>query len=285
MRPSNTVLLGGLAVVAVAAAAAHAAPSRNGLVAFVRCCGGPTGIYAVRPDGGGQRLIYRALHDDAPLTPAWSPNGKQIAYAPGAPSGGIWVMNANGTSRRRVVRGNGDAMFPTWSTDGTKIAFADLSRPGGRLRDIFVVRTNGTGLRRLAGGLVDDSRPAWAPDDSAIAYQRGRSVWTVRTNGTQQRLLVANASSPAWSPGATTLAFLRGGDPWIVKRNGTGAKRVVHETSPQIAVAWSPDGRWLVTAPIDRGDLVLVQANGATTKPLTREPGYFHAWPAWQRIR
>jgi TolB protein len=275
-----------LVALALAAVAVHAAgPSRNGLVAFVRCCGPGTGIYAVRPDGGGQRLLYRALHDDAPLTPAWSPNGKQIAYAPGAPLGGIWVMNANGTNRHRLVRGNGDALFPNWSTDGTKIVFEDLSRPGAHLHDIFVVRTNGTGLKRLAGAAGDEAQPAWAPDDSAIAYVRGRSIWTMRTDGTRQRRLVANAFSPAWSPGATTLAFVRGGDPWIVKRNGTGARRVVHEPAQQIAVAWSPDGRWLVTAPIDRGALVLVQANGATTKPLTREPGWFHAWPTWQRIR
>jgi len=275
-----------LAALALTAVAVHAAgPSRNGLVAFVRCCGTGTGIYAVRPDGGGQRLLYRALHDDAPLTPAWSPNGKQIAYAPGAPLGGIWVMNANGTNRRRIVRGNGDALFPTWSTDGTKIAFEDLARLGAHLHDIFVVRTNGTGLKRLAGAAVDEAQPAWAPDDSAIAYVRGRSIWTMRTDGTRQRRLVANAFSPAWSPGATTLAFVRGGDPWIARRNGTGAKRVVHEPAQQISVTWSPDGRWLVTAPIDRGALVLVQASGATTKPLTREPGWFHAWPSWQRLR
>jgi Tol biopolymer transport system component len=272
-------------VVALAAAAAHAALSRNGLVAFIRCCGPGTGIYAVRPDGGGQRLLYRALHDDAPLTPALSPSGKQIAYTPGAPLGGIWVMNANGTNRHRVVRGNGDALFPSWSTDGTKIAYTDLARPRARQHDIFVVRTNGTGLKRLAGAAADEAQPAWAPDDSAIAYVRGGSVWMMRTDGTRQRLLVANAFSPAWSPGATTLAFVRGGDRWIVKRSGTDAKRVVHEPARQISVTWSPDGRWLVTAPIDRGDLVLIRANGSTTQPLTHEPGYFHAWPSWQRLR
>ena len=71
-------------------------------------------------NGAGRRLIYRALHDDAPLTPAWSPNGKQIAYVPGAPLGGLWVMNANGTGRHRIVRGNGDPLFPSWSTDGNE---------------------------------------------------------------------------------------------------------------------------------------------------------------------
>jgi len=270
---------------ALLVAAVHTTPSHNGLVAFVRCCGGGTGIYAIRPDGGGQRLIYRALHDDAPLTPAWSPNGKQIAYAPGAPLGGLWVMNANGTNRRRIVRGNGDVLFPSWSPDGTKIVFADRTGRRSQLHDIYVVRTNGTGLRRLTASPVDETNPVWAPDDSAIVYRRGFSIWQMRTDGTRRRLLLANGISPSWSPGATHIAFIRGGDPWIANRNGSGAKRVVHEPAQQISVTWSPDGRWLVTGPIDRGDLVLVQANGASTKPLTAEPGYFHAAPSWQRLR
>jgi Tol biopolymer transport system component len=241
-----------LALAAVAAAvgpvAAHAAaPSRNGLVAFVRCCGGGTGIYAIRPDGGGLRLIYRALHDDAPLTPAWSPNGKQIAYVPGAPLGGLWVMNANGTGRRRIVRGNGDPLFPSWSTDGTKIVFADLASRRSSRHHIYVVRTNGTGLRRLTVSPIDETNPVWAPDDSVIVYRRGFSLWQMRTDGSRQRLLLANGISPAWSPGATHIAFIRGGDPWVVNRNGKGAKRVVHEATQQISVAWSPDGRRLVT--------------------------------------
>ncbi len=271
---------------AVGAVAAHAAgPSRNGLVAFVRCCGSGTGIYTVRQDGTGRRLIYRALHDDAPLTPAWSANGKQIAYVPGAPLGGLWVMNTNGTGRHRIVRGNGDPLFPSWSTDGTRIVFADLANRGSSRHDIYVVRTNGTGLRRLTASPVDETNPVWAPDDSAIVYRRGFSLWQMRTDGSRQRLLLANGISPSWSPGATHIAFIRGGDPWIANRNGTGAKRVVHEPAQQISVTWSPDGRWLVTGPIDRGDLVLVQANGASTRPLTRQPVFFNADPSWQRIR
>jgi Tol biopolymer transport system component len=107
----------------------------------------------------------------------------------------------------------------------------------------------------------------------------------MRTDGSRQRLLLANGISPSWSPGATHIAFIRGGDPWIANRNGTGAKRVVHEPAQQISVTWSPDGRWLVTGPIDRGDLVLVQANGASTNSLTRQPGFFNADPSWQRLR
>jgi hypothetical protein len=44
-----------------------------------------------------------------------------------------------------------------------------------------------------------------------------------------------------------------------------------------------PDGRWLVTTPIDRGDVMLVRADGSETRPLTRESGWFHGSPSWQR--
>jgi hypothetical protein len=69
-----------------------------------------------------------------------------------------------------------------------------------------------------------------------------------------------------------------------MRRDGSGAKRVVAMPREQVAVAWSPDGRWLVTAPLARGALVLVRADGSEQKPLLDARGYGHAWPAWQRL-
>ncbi len=276
-----------LALVAIVAALAHpAAPARNGLVAFDRCCGlASTGIYTIRQNGTGQRRIFRPLADDAPLTPAWSPNGKQIAYVPGSPTGGLWMMNANGTGRHRIVRGNGDPLFPSWSTDGTKIVFADVPHRGSRFHDLYVVRANGTGLRRLTAAPADETAPAWAPNDRSILYARGRDIWTMRTDGTRQRLLLHNGHSPSWSPGATHIAFIRTGNPWIANASGTHAIRVVGAPQPQISVAWSPDGRWLATAPIDRGNILLIRTNGSQTTPLTNAAGFFNSSPAWQRLR
>jgi hypothetical protein len=87
-----------------------------------------------------------------------------------------------------------------------------------------------------------------------------------------------------WSPGATHAAFLRGGSIWIAARDGTGAKRVP-ETAGVAQFAWSPDGRELVTAPVDRGDLTVLNTDGSGAHPLTHESGFFHAWPSWQRLR
>ena len=270
-------------VAAGAAPAGGAVPYGSGLVAFVRCCGAVKGVWTVRPNGGGLRLLYRAAHDDAPLTPAWSPDGRALAVAPGAPRGGIWLLRANGTGLRRVTGGLGDSLFPNWSTGGTSLVFADRQSARSSLHDIFRVNVNGSGLTRLTRSPADETEPAWAPNDRAIAYVRGRDVWTMRTDGSRQRLLLRNASSPSWSPGGTHLAFVRGGDPWVAAANGSGARRVARLPQAAASVAWSPDGRLLVVAPVDRGDLVLVRTDGSSVVPLTRTAGEFHAWPAWQR--
>jgi Tol biopolymer transport system component len=193
-------------------------------------------------------------------------------------------MGANGTNRRRVTGGKGDALFPSWSPGGSWLAYADLSSAKSQLHDIYLVRATGSIPRRLTTAPADESHPTWSPNGRVIVYERGRAVWGMGAAGRDQRLLARNAGSPSWSPGGTHIAFVRGGDPWVMASDGTGQKRVVHMAKAQIAIAWSPDGRWLVTAPLARGELTLVRADGSTTNALTDAPGYGNSWPAWQRL-
>jgi Tol biopolymer transport system component len=266
------------------ARATAAGPYGNGLVAYAQCCG-PAGIYVIRPDGSGRRLLFRAVHDDAPLTPAWAPDGKRIAFVPGAPRRGVWLMSGSGTGLRRVTAGRGDTLFPSWSPQGSALVFADVDRRRSGRHDLFIVRADGTAMKRLTSSGADEAHPAWAPNGNEIVYERGRDLWRMRADGRNQRLLIRNAGAPSWSPGGSRIAFIRGGDVWNTRRDGSGAVRVADLPRAQADVAWSPDSRWLLTAPLDRGDLTLTRADGLETKPLTRQADAFHAWPSWQRIR
>ncbi len=279
------VAVAALALAVPAADAGSGLTPSDGLIAYGYCCGlHATGIWVLNPRTGATKHVYTPKYDDAILTPSWSPDGRWLAYVPDVSVGGIWAMRPYGGGKHRITAGMGDAAWPTWSVTGTAIAFGDLARRGAKQHDIWIVRTNGSGLARLTQSAAEEGEPAWAPNDRSIAYRRGRDIWLMRTNGTGQHRILRNASSPAWSPGATHIAFIRNGDPWIAKANGTGAKRVVQTVDEAVSVTWSPGGYWLVVAPANRGDLLLVRTDGSTTQTITQDPGAFHNWPAWQRL-
>jgi Tol biopolymer transport system component len=79
---------------------------------------GIIGFYVVNVDGSGRRLMSR--YGDGP---AWSPDGRRIAFVG---RWGIWVMNADGSVRRKLTTqstGRGDGTRLYWSPDGRTLAF------------------------------------------------------------------------------------------------------------------------------------------------------------------
>src|SRR5919202_2895356 len=89
----------------------------------------------MKADGSGQsRLTNTAGLDE---NPAWSPDGKRIAFE-SARNGDddIYVMNADGSAQTPLVRSPRDQDFPAWSPDGTKLAYAGVTGSG---YDLFVL--------------------------------------------------------------------------------------------------------------------------------------------------
>ena len=63
--------------------------------------------------------------------PAWSPNGRQIAFENGSVGGiDLFVMDADGKNQRRLTNQRDDDRSPHWHPDGKRIAFTRIVRRG-----------------------------------------------------------------------------------------------------------------------------------------------------------
>jgi TolB protein len=98
----------------------------------------------------------------------------------------VYVVDANGTSLRRLTTSPGDDFDPSWSPDGTRIAFR---RERSGEPEIWIMNADGTQQRRLTDGLS----PAWSPDGSLVAFAgpSGSSgiITVIRPDGTRRRTL------------------------------------------------------------------------------------------------
>jgi len=132
------------------------APSPSGkLVAFMR----NFDIYVVDVE---TRAVTNLTASAAPeISPSWSPNGKQIAYARYVEgSYDIFVMNADGTQATRLTDVFGNETNPRWSPDGKRIVFtANYTSDSS----VWLISADGTGRNAVANTPgVDNIATAWA---------------------------------------------------------------------------------------------------------------------------
>src|SRR5438270_6730498 len=101
LAPLIVFLCGSLVPPLLPSVARAALPGRNGRIAFVRDRNDHADIFTVEPSGRGLRRLTFSTHAWAP---AWSPDGKRIAYFEQRPNHypHIWVMDADGAHKRQL---------------------------------------------------------------------------------------------------------------------------------------------------------------------------------------
>lgn len=210
-----------------------------------------TAIYIrnVRRDASNTDIYsrYGMVHDGSP---SWSPDGAHVVfYSEEGGNADIFVMDADGSNRKRLTQGPADDGYPAWSPDGTRISF-DSDRDGNY--EIYVMNADGSQIVRLTKNPARDVSAAWSSDGSKIAFMSDRSggfdIYIMNSNGSDVNRITQLGSCwfPQWSPDGTRLSFHVGRDVYVMKKDGTGLERLTFDPQNGMYPSWSPDGRRIV---------------------------------------
>ncbi len=204
----------------------------------------------------GAERSDRGAADDQRVSSA-AAGGPAVLYSVLVGSGNsgnpeIFVADASGMMQ--LTDYGGADHSPSWSPDGTQVAFvSDRDDPGNL--DIYVMNADGSGVRRITTDEEVDAHPAWSPDGAQLAYQRsdGKGHWElfiIGVDGSGERQITRNNvsdESPAWSPDGTQLAFERfvgtNLEIFVMDVDGTSERQVTNLPGQDHAPVWSPDGK------------------------------------------
>jgi TolB protein len=244
---------------------------------------GDKGVFSTRiayvTRSGGNRFTLRVADADGEggqvalaspepiISPAWSPDGRQLAYVSFETQKAVVYTQDTATGTRRAVanfRGSNSA--PAWSADGQLLA-ATLSRDGGS--QLYVMGRNGDNPRRLTQSNAIDTEPVFSPDGRSIYFTSDRGggpqIYRVPVaGGAVERVTFTGTYniSPAISPDGRLLAYVsRQSGAFRVHTLGLaggGAAQTLTDTGDDEHPTFAPNGRLIMYASRQQGRDVLM---------------------------
>jgi Tol biopolymer transport system component len=253
---------------------------------------------------------------DAGFNPSWSPDGEFLVYStlgiydPSRdPRWGELRVAQVATGEVRAIEIVGDAVQPSWSPHGSRIAFWSHSLSESNHRDVWTVPAGGGEIVPVTSDEHVDWNPVWSPDGEFLYFSSNRggssSLWrisidektgvtkgapllvttsdaariqqiTIARDGRriayQSDLVNSNLYKIAFDPESESVA----GEPVAIV---TGSRSVVHPDA-------SPDGRSVAFSFFMNGgqaDLAVVASDGTGLRQLTEEPHFSNFQPRWSR--
>jgi Tol biopolymer transport system component/DNA-binding winged helix-turn-helix (wHTH) protein len=205
--------------------------------------------------------------DGEQLQPAFSPDGKTVAYVAIPEDGGpqhIYIKSITAETSAQVTSGPGDDFSPTWSPDGNRIAYLSNSAEGF---GICLVDIRTRAARKVfvpqSASQWEQGALTWSPDGESLAFpdhagsSPSSSIVLLNLKTLQSQVLTTPPDgwegdlTPAFSPNGSRIAFSRASETavrdlfWIAVTGGA-VHQITHDSAGIDSLAWFPDGRSVI---------------------------------------
>lgn len=217
-------------------------------------------------DADGENAQSALASPEPIISPAWSPNGAQLAYVSFESRKPVIYAHDVATGKRRLLanfRGSNSA--PAWSPDGRQIV-ATLSRDGGS--QLYAMDANGGEPKRLTQSSSIDTEPAFSPDGKSIYFVSDRGgapqIYRMSASGNNVERVTFTGSyniSPALSPDGKYLAYISrvgGAFKLQVMELAGGAVTQITDTTADESPSFAPNSRLIVYATQQQGKEALM---------------------------
>ena len=163
----------------------------------------------------------------------------------------LQVSDADGYGAQTVLNSNEPLISPSWSPDGTRLAYVSFERQ----KPIVYVQSLINGKRHAVAEFKgNNSAPAWSPDGAKLAVvltkDGSTQIYTINADGSGVKRLTYSSgidTEPSYAPDGKTIVFTsdRGGSPQIYRINADGgdASRLTFDGNYNVTPRYSPDGK------------------------------------------
>jgi len=243
-------------------------------------------------DADGEGGAVALASPESIISPAWSPDGRQLAYVSfETQKAVVWVQDITTGARRLVANFRGSNSAPAWSPDGQRLVVT-LSQDG--LAQLYTLPAAGGTPTRLTRSSGIDTEAAFTPDGKTVYFVSDRGggpqVYRVPASGGNADRVTFKGDyniSPAVSPDGRQLAYITrisGGFRLMLQDLADGTVLPLSDTQDDESPSFAPNGRLLVYATRIQGTDVLMTTTldgKIKTRLLSTSRGADMREPAW----